>query len=64
MFALRRCVVRAGLALIYMGAPDRLIIWRPGYTNNFGALKPMFIRLFRPGTGLANIFEGACLNCR
>ena len=39
----------------YVGAPSRLIIWRP--------FKLIFFKLFQRRTGLANIFEGACPKC-
>jgi hypothetical protein len=36
--------------------PSRLIIWCP--------LKPIFFELFWPRTGLKNLSDGACPNCR
>jgi hypothetical protein len=51
-----RCLMLRGIVASracprYVGAPGRLVIWRP--------LKLTFFKLFRPRTGLANLFRGA-----
>ena len=42
----------------HVGAPGRLIIWRPGQVNHFAPLKTnvLFFNFFLSRTGLANVW--------